>query len=78
MVERRYWDSNCFLAWLQSEPGRDVMCQNVLALADRGQIEIVTSVFTLTEILRLRPRDALRLERRTAVESLSTAPPSGR
>ncbi len=22
MVERRYWDSDCFLGWLQDEPGK--------------------------------------------------------
>lgn len=70
MVERRYWDSNCFLAWLQGEEGRDDKCQAVLDLAGRGEIEIVTSVLTLAEVLRLRPRDALPTERRAAVENL--------
>ena len=74
MVERRYWDSNCFLAWLQSEAGRVEKCQDVLALAERGEVEIVTSVFTLTEVLRLRPRDALPSERRIAVEGLFNRP----
>ena len=74
MVERRYWDSACFLAWLQSESGRDDKCQNVLTLAERGEVEIVTSVFTLTEVLRLRPKDALPSERRTAVEGLFNRP----
>ncbi len=44
-------------------------CQAVLSLAERGEIEIVTSVFTLTEVLRLRPRDALPSERRSSVEA---------
>ena len=74
MVERRYWDSNCFLAWLQGEEGRDEKCQSVLDLAGRGEIEIVTSVLTLAEVLRLRPKDALPTERRAAVENLFNRP----
>ena len=74
MVERRYWDSNCFLAWLQEEVGRADKCQAVLSLAERGEIEIVTSVFALTEVLRLRPRDALPTERRSSVEALFNRP----
>ena len=74
MVERRYWDSACFLAWLQDEAGRVEKCGDVLVLAERGEIEIVTSVFTLTEVLRLRPKEALPSERRTAVEGLFNRP----
>ena len=70
MVERRYWDSNCFLAWLQDEEGRAEGCQNVLALAERGQVQIVTSALTIAEVLRLRPEDALPSERRASVEAL--------
>lgn len=70
MVVRRYWDSNCFLAWLQEEEGRADRCQDVLSLVERGEEEIVTSVFTLTEVLRLKPRDALPAERRSSVEAL--------
>lgn len=70
MAARRYWDSNCFLAWLQDEDGHADRCQDVLDLAERGGIEIVTSVFTLTEVLRLRPKDALPAERRETVDRL--------
>ncbi len=74
MVERRYWDSNCFLAYLQEEDGRADRCSDVLLLAERGEIGIVTSVFTLTEVLRLRPRDALPAERRATVEAFFNRP----
>lgn len=74
MVERRYWDSNCFLAWLQNEEDRAEKCQDVLALAERGEIAIMTSVLTIAEVLRLRPKDALPSERRSSVESLFNRP----
>ncbi len=58
------------LSWLQEEDNQAAKCQEVLALAERGEIEIITSVFTLTEVLRLRPKDALPAERRGKVEGL--------
>lgn len=33
------------------------------------EVELVTSTLTLTEVLRLRPKDALPAERRSAVEA---------
>ena len=73
-VERRYWDSACFLAWLQDEVGRADLCRDVFALAERGEVEIVTSTLTLSEVLHLRPKDAIPAERRAAVESLFNRP----
>ncbi len=70
MVERRYWDSDCFLGWLQDEPEKADKCGDVLALCERGEMEIVTSALTIAEVLMLRPRDALPKERRARVEAL--------
>ncbi len=70
MVERRYWDSGCFLGWLQEEPEKFRQCGEVLQLAELGRVEIVTSALTLAEVLMLRPRDALPRHRRARVEGL--------
>lgn len=37
MVDRRYWDSNCFLAWLQEEEQQVDQCQAVLSLVERAR-----------------------------------------
>ncbi len=74
MTERRYWDSNCFLAWLQNEPERVDKCGAVFAVAERGEIEIVTRALTVAEVLRLRPADAIAEERRASVEELFDRP----
>lgn len=50
--ERRYWDSNCFIAWLKGEEGRADACNDVLATAYKGGIVIVTSAITLAEVVR--------------------------
>lgn len=52
--DRRYWDSNCFLGWLKNEPDKYKKCQAVIEKAELGEIEIITSAFTLAEVLYLR------------------------
>lgn len=70
MVDRWYWDSDCFLGYLQAEDGKADRCRAVLDLADKGDIEIVTSAFTITEVLKLRPKDELPASRRAQVEAI--------
>ena len=53
-IDRRYWDSDCFLAWLQSEAGKADACREVLEAADDGKILLVTSALTLAEVLYLK------------------------
>ena len=74
MVEIRYWDSACFLAWLQDEEGRADKCRNVFALCERGKAEIVTSALTIAEVLMLSAETRLPSERRQAVRSLFARP----
>lgn len=51
MILKHYWDSVCFLAWLQNEAGRVDGCRDTLERASAGQIVIVTSALTVTEVL---------------------------
>lgn len=53
VIERRYWDSACFLAVLGNEPGRVQVCEPILRAAAKRtvDVEIVTSAFTITEVL---------------------------
>jgi predicted nucleic acid-binding protein len=52
-ILRRYWDSSCFLAWLKPEPARHNACHDVLKAAERGEVVLVTSTITLTEVIKL-------------------------
>ena len=45
--EKRYWDSDCFLAWLNAETDKADKCKGVLQAAEKGKIEIVISAFTI-------------------------------
>ncbi len=74
MVELRYWDSACFLAWLRNEEGRVDKCQDVLSLCERGKAEIVTSALTIAEVLMLGAEVRLPSERRAQVRLLFARP----
>lgn len=51
-ADRRYWDSNAFLGWLNDEKDKAAQCEAVLDAAEEGRLEIVTSALTLTEVIR--------------------------
>jgi predicted nucleic acid-binding protein len=61
-LPRRYWDSSVFLAWLLPEPEREDMCRSVLRAAEEGELGIVTSALTLTEVIKLRGKPELKRE----------------
>lgn len=49
-----YWDSDAFLAWLQNEPGKAEFCEGTIKRAEAGEVLIVTSALTITEVLWMR------------------------
>ena len=67
-TDRRYWDSDCFLGWLQSEPDKQDRCEQVLTAAEDGKVLIVTSALTIAEVLNLKGRPRLAASRRRDVE----------
>jgi len=50
-IELIYWDSDAFLGWLQSEPGKVELCEGTLERAKEGEVLILTSTLTITEVL---------------------------
>lgn len=58
---RRYWDSDVFLGWFNAEDGRVQDCRDILYQAEAGDLTIVTSAVTLTEVLFPREETEIRL-----------------
>ena len=50
--DRRYWDSNVFLEWFNGEKGKIAQCEGILDAAEEGKVDIVTSTWTLTEVIK--------------------------
>lgn len=53
-IERRYWDSNCFVAILNADEAHSSNCVQILDEAARGNLEIVVSTITMVEVVRPR------------------------
>lgn len=68
-LDRRYWDSDCFLGYLQEEPDKVELCHEVLEAAEEGRVIIVTSALMIAEVLALRGRDPVPADKRLAVEA---------
>jgi predicted nucleic acid-binding protein len=58
-VRYRYWDSCTFLGWLKQEEDKVDECRNAVRAAEKGDIKLVTSAFTLTEVLKLKGADPI-------------------
>lgn len=53
-ARRRYWDSDCFIAWLAAEADKVDDCRTVIRAAERGDLVIVTSSLSIAEVVKLR------------------------
>jgi predicted nucleic acid-binding protein len=65
---RRYWDSDCFLGWLQEEDDKVPLCRPVIREAEAGKLTLVTSALTLAEVLMLRHGTPIPKEAAETVE----------
>ena len=57
-LELRYWDSACFLAVMKNEP-QSQLCDGIIQAAEARRVLIVTSTWTLTEVIRIKGWDAM-------------------
>lgn len=55
----RYWDSCVILGWLKEEPDKISDCAAGIQQAEAGNLMIVTSAFTLAEVLRIKGEDPI-------------------
>lgn len=69
MAEPRYWDSDCFLGWLQAETDKEDECRAVLEAAKDGKVVIVTSALTIVEVLMLKGKPPIPSANRAKVEA---------
>jgi predicted nucleic acid-binding protein len=52
-AERVYWDAVCFIGRLQPHPDRIAALRHWTDRAERGEVEIVTSAWTLCEVSKV-------------------------
>lgn len=55
----RYWDACAFLGWLREEPDKIDECRAGVRHGEQGEVTLVTSAFTLAEVLYLKGKDPI-------------------
>jgi predicted nucleic acid-binding protein len=66
-VQRRYWDSNAFLGWLNDEKDKAGKCEGVLVAAEDGLLQIVTSALTLTEVIKMKGHPKIHRDKEVSI-----------
>lgn len=72
-VDKRYWDSSSFLAWLNQEDGWE-KCEPVLKAAEDGKLLLFTSALTLTEVIKLKGRSPLDRRKQADIKAFFDLP----
>ena len=52
--ERRAWDSDAFLGWLQEETHKHETCRPVIRAAEKGDLVLVVSTLALAEVITMK------------------------
>lgn len=62
-MDPRYWDSDCFVGYLNEEADKIEYCRPVIRACEQGKLTLVTSSLTLTEVIKLQSRTAITPEK---------------
>jgi predicted nucleic acid-binding protein len=57
-----YWDSSVMIAFLGGEAGRSENVEQIFEEAESGEVFIVTSSFTLVEVIKLKGKTPIRID----------------
>lgn len=72
--DRRYWDANAFLGWLNAEDDKVGDCQGILDAAEAGTIDIVTSALTLAEVIKMKGQQAITRDKEDKIRGFFEQP----
>lgn len=73
-MQKVYWDSDCFLGWLQEEADKQALCKQVISEAEVGNLKILTSALTIAEVLMLKGHDRIPADRSAVVRDFFKQP----
>ncbi|MBU1319207.1 MAG: PIN domain-containing protein [candidate division Zixibacteria bacterium] len=74
MIKRRYWDACTFLGWFNNESEKIGKCLGVKKLAEDGELIIITSAITLTEVVWLKGHPRLSKESENTISEFFEQP----
>lgn len=62
-MQYRYWDTCCFLCWLKKEHEHE-KCKGVLEQAENGELNIITSAYTIAEVIYLKKKGKEKINKK--------------
>lgn len=65
----RYWDSCAFIGFLGAEKERQPLCEPILNAARAGELLIVTSALTLTEVIKRKSCEPIGREKSAVIQA---------
>ncbi len=68
-ILKRYWDANCFLGWFNNEPDKADKCKGTLEKAQNGELIIITSALTLTEVIKIKNKPVIKPEKEDIIRN---------
>lgn len=69
-IEKIYWESSCFLAFLKEETDRIKACKGTISKAEKNELIIVTSAITFIEVVKLPGEIPLKKEYENTIRKL--------
>ena len=66
---KRYWDSDCFIAWFNKEVGKYDKCSATLDKAEQGEILLVVSAITLIEVIKMKNHNMIPKEKEDIIKA---------
>jgi predicted nucleic acid-binding protein len=72
--KRYYWDASVFLAFFNNEKGRVEVCERILNHARNEKCQIITSSFSLVEVIHIKGRERLTRDKQELLDEFFKSP----
>ena len=66
-IKHRYWDAATFLGWLNGEQEKVKVSKGVISEGESGSLKIVTSAFTIAEVIYLKGHPKITVDKKEMV-----------
>ncbi len=73
-IDQVYWDSDCFLGWLNAESDKIDQCKGTIEKAEKEELRIITSAITFIEVIKMKGREPIKSNAENKIRSMFELP----
>ena len=66
-----YCDANIFIGWFNNEEDKVEACCGLVDVSERGEVRIITSALTLTEVIKIKGQQPLPQSKEETIKGFS-------